>query len=319
MFQRPITSFLIFGLLIAFLTIRTSAAPPTAARGQKFIGTWWLEFADGYGGWIKVTQAENGFAASLMWRVGSARQARSATLDNDRLVLDQGNKGTFVVAVENDTIHVKRQGSEEFARGRRCPPMPPRPDLKKIQFGEPIELFNGRDLTGWQLQPKSARNGWRAANGELINETPKQDFSAYGDFGNLRTEQEFGDCELHVEFNIGSRRNSGVYIRGLYEAQVVDRDSPMQGINGPGAIFGRIAPSKNAGLPGGHWQTYDITLVDRHITVELNGQRVIDNQPVEGATGGALLGNVMSNGPVYLQGDHTSVRYRHLRIRPRIQ
>jgi hypothetical protein len=92
----------------------------------------------------------------------------------------------------------------------------------------------------------------------------------------------------------------------------------MQGINGPGAIFGRIAPKFNAGLPGGEWQTYDITLVDRHITVVLNGKKVIDNQPVIGCTGGALFGNVTQPGPVYLQGDHTSVSYRNVSIRRRL-
>ncbi|MEC7408893.1 MAG: DUF1080 domain-containing protein, partial [Planctomycetota bacterium] len=92
----------------------------------------------------------------------------------------------------------------------------------------------------------------------------------------------------------------------------------MQGINGPGAIFGRIAPSTNAGLEGGQWQTYDITLVDRHLTVRLNGELVIENQPVEGCTGGALSGNINAPGPLYLQGDHTSVSYRNIWIKPRL-
>jgi hypothetical protein len=105
----------------------------------------------------------------------------------------------------------------------------------------------------------------------------------------------------------------------MYEAQVVDRDSRMQGISGPGAIFGRIAPSKNAGKPGGQWQTYDLTLVDRHITVMLNGETVIDNQPVEGCTGGALKSDVTQPGPIYLQGDHTSVKYRNILLAPAIQ
>jgi hypothetical protein len=199
--------------------------------------------------------------------------------------------------------------------------MPPEPDLATIRFGQRIDLFTGKenDLDRWQLQPPGARNGWSVRDGQLINQTPKKDFSSYGEYGNLRTRQVFGDCQLHVEFNVASRCNSGVYVRGLYEAQVVDRDSPMQGINGPGAIFGRIAPSSNAGLPGGRWQTYDITLVDRHITVVLNGKTVIDNHPVQGATGGALFGDVTRPGPVYLQGDHTSVRYRNIWLRPRLE
>ena len=120
--------------------------------------------------------------------------------------------------------------------------MPPKPDLGNVQFGEVINLFNGKDLSGWKLQPSAAKNGWRAENGILVNTTPKTDFGAYGDHGNLRTIAEFGDCQVHVEFKVESNCNSGIYINGLYEAQVVDRDSKMQGINGPGAIFGRHSP-----------------------------------------------------------------------------
>ena len=240
----------------------------------------------------------------------------------------KSKQARYIANVENGNIRIKLESADQNAvaqfesldgEGRRCPPMPPRPNLSSIRFDDPIELFNGQNLTGWQLQPEGAQHGWRAENGELINETPKSDFSAYGEFGNLRTVRTFGDCQVHIEFNVEKSRNSGVYIRGLYEAQVVDRDSPMQGINGPGAIFGRVAPSTNAGLPGGEWQTYDIMLVDRHMTVRLNGKLVIDNQPVEGATGGALFGDVMREGPLYLQGDHTSVRYRNIRLSPRIK
>jgi hypothetical protein len=132
----------------------------------------------------------------------------------------------------------------------------------------------------------------------------------------LRTEAVFDDFKLHIEFLVEKDRNSGVYLRGMYEAQVVDRDSRMQGIQGVGAIFGRVAPSENAGRVGGEWQTYDLTLVDRHITVVLNGVRVIDNQPVRGPTGGAMHTDPMAPGPIYLQGDHTSVKYRNIVLTP---
>ena len=102
----------------------------------------------------------------------------------------------------------------------------------------------------------------------------------------------------------------------MYEAQVVDRDSRMQGIQGVGAIFGSIAPSSNAGRAGGQWQTYDLTLVDRHVTVVLNGVKVIDNQPVPGPTGGAVFTDPMQPGPIHLQGDHTNVKYRDIYLAP---
>ena len=89
----------------------------------------------------------------------------------------------------------------------------------------------------------------------------------------------------------------------------------MQGINGPGAIFGRIEPTKNAAQLGGEWNRYVLTLVDRHITVELNGATVIDNQPIIGCTGGGLSADDTQPGPILLQGDHTSVRYRNIELR----
>ena len=162
-------------------------------------------------------------------------------------------------------------------------------------------------------------NGWSVKEGLLVNETPKTDFSATGDHANLQTVDNFGDCKLHIEFLIGKDRNSGIYVRGMYEAQVVDRDSRMQGIQGVGAIFGSIAPSKNAGRPGGEWQTYDLTLVDRHVTVVLNGEKVIDNQPVPGPTGGAVFTDPTQPGPIHLQGDHTNVRYRDIYLAPVIR
>ncbi len=315
--------------LLAFLDRRqhpqTSASINASASQRDYLGTWSLNFSDGYGGWLRVSDSKAGMQAELLWRVGSANPVDVSFHDGVlRLNRTRGkNAAKFVARLDDGRMQVTLVSDSptqsDIAVGQRCPPMPARPDLSQIKFAEPIELFNGKDLTGWRLQPAGARNGWSVRDGVLTNETPKQDFSAYGDFGNLRSEQTFGDFRLHIEFNVGSERNSGIYLRGLYEVQVVDRDSPMQGINGPGAIFGRIAPSKNAGLPGGQWQTYELTLVDRHVTVVLNDQLIIDNEPVEGCTGGALFGDVTRDGPIYLQGDHTSVQYRNIRLSRREQ
>lgn len=293
----------------------------STSTSPNWQGSWWLDFEDGYGGWLDLARSGDQWQASLLWRVGSARPMEMESIDGDQLVLVRSNRNNvarYEAEIQGDTISIQLAGTPQRAVGKKCPPIPQRPDLTQVRFGDPIALFNGEDLNGWRLQPTNAKNGWRVAGGELINETPKTDFSAYGEYGNLRTDAVFGDCQLHVEFNVASGGNSGIYVRGLYEAQVVDRDSPMQGINGPGAIFGRIAPAKNAGREGGQWQSYDITLVDRHLTVRLNGQLVIDNEPIVGCTGGALFGNVLKDGPLYLQGDHTSVRYRNLWLRPRI-
>ena len=212
---------------------------------------------------------------------------------------------------------------EEFT-GKKIPPMPASaPDLSKVRFGQPVSLFNGKDLTGWRPhKPKhepEKKNGWSVQDGLLKNTTPKTDFSATGAYANLETTAVFEDFWLHAEFLVEEQRNSGIYLRGMYEAQVVDRDSPMQGMQGVGAIFGMIKPTKNAGRPGGEWQTYDITLVDRHATVVLNGEKVIDNQPIYGPTAGAIHTHPTEPGPIYLQGDHTSVSYRNIYLAPVIR
>ena len=306
---------------------------------DPFFGAWALTMPDGAAGWFSVTQSSGRLAAQLWtvgmpsgtkhvaWKDGTLRFTRTCSFGKP--AYPGGRPGGPRVSVPHratiagDQIRLVMEcplddGStdERVFHGKRLPPMPAKPDLSKITFGKPIELFNGRDLTGWRLTNPSQVNGWRAMDGELVNTTPKKSFEAFSRYGNLRTEQEFEDFNLTLEFNVPADGNSGVYLRGMYEAQVVDRDSRMQGIQGVGAVFGRVAPTKNAGLPGDQWQTYDLTLVDRHITVKLNGQTVVDNQPVIGCTKGALSADITRPGPIYLQGDHTSVRYRKLVLRP---
>ena len=133
--------------------------------------------------------------------------------------------------------------------GKRIPSMPESsPDLSKVRFGLPILLFNGKDLTGWRPHESDKINGWSAQDGMLVNTTTKTDFSPTGDHANLRTEGEFEDFWLHIEFLVEQDRNSGIYLRGMYEAQVVDRDSRMQGMQGPGRdLRTDCLPSTNAG------------------------------------------------------------------------
>jgi hypothetical protein len=83
-----------------------------------------------------------------------------------------------------------------------------------------------------------------------------------------------------------------------------------------GAVYSRITPTISAEKPPGTWQTLDITLLDRHVTVILNGKTIIDNQPLLGCTGGALWSDEFRRGPIYLQGDHSAVKYRNIVLTP---
>ena len=270
----------------------------------------------GSAGPFEVTEIVDGRLRFAIKPIRKAKGSKIFTKRDVEVGLTRGKLDGVIVHTPNDG----GKGHTVRFTGKRIPSMPKSaPDLSKVRFGEKTTLFNGNDLTGWRPHEPDKINGWKAQDGLLVNSTPKTDFSATGDHANLRTVAEFEDFRLHIEFLVEQNRNSGIYLRGMYEAQVVDRDSRMQGMQGVGAIYGRIAPSKNAGKPGGQWQTYDITLVDRYITVVLNGETVIDNQPVTGPTAGATYTDPASPGPIYLQGDHTSVKYRNIFLEPVIK
>jgi hypothetical protein len=194
--------------------------------------------------------------------------------------------------------------------------MPPKPDLSKVKYGKPITLFNGRNLDGWKLTNPRQKNGWVVENGILINKVVRQKGKRHIRYGNLQTVDEFEDFNLTLEVNVPKRGNSGVYLRGIYEIQVSDTYGRNLDSHHMGGIYSRITPTVSAEKPAGQWQTLNMTLVDRHVTVVLNGKVIIDNQPLLGCTGGALWSDEFKPGPIYLQGDHTAVSYRNIVLTP---
>ncbi len=239
----------------------------------------------------------------------------------------------------NDGTSVWR---DEFA-GVRIPPAPPKPDLSTIRFSEPIQLFNGTNLEGWAViggahwstlglkkpdgtsaqgwvpvDPKVA-NGWSAQDGLLVNDPVQKPGQPRLHYGNIQTLRDFEDFNLTLEVNVGPNGNSGVYLRGIYEVQVFDSYGKPLDRHNLGAIYGRITPTVAAEKPAGEWQTLDITLVQRHATVKLNGKTIIDNEPLDGCTGGALWSDQSRPGPIYLQGDHTGIKYRNIVLRPAVK
>ena len=312
---------------------------PAEICASEFHGAWAFVLPDGNPAWLKLRESDSKLTGSMLWSVGSARPVRSLRIENDILTFERKTSwrpfgestvknvvgpfrgvlkgGELRLTFEQVTAKSDEVRPEQIVlNGKRIPPPPPKPDLHKITFGDAVPLLNGTDLTGWKLSNPKKKNGWSMQEGVLVNATPKQDFGAYGEYGNLITRQLFSDFQLTLEYNVPPNGNSGVYLRGMYEAQVVDRDSRMQGIQGPGAIFGRLKPAQNAANAGGQWNTYVLTLVDRHITVVLNNNTVIDNELLEGCTGGGLQADDTLPGPIFLQGDHTAVKYRNIFLRP---
>ena len=182
------------------------------------------------------------------------------------------------------------------------------PSLKRSgepAWGAPIVLFNGKDLSGWEAL--GTTNQWVAENGVL--KSPKSG-------ANIRTTQTYNDFKLHLEFRYPKGSNSGVYLRGRYEVQISDIQGTEPTIGEYSAVYGFIKPLEIAAKGPGEWQTYDITLIGRMVTVVANGKTVILNQEIPGITGGALDSKEGEPGPIYFQGDHGPIEYRNITIQP---
>jgi len=176
-------------------------------------------------------------------------------------------------------------------------------------------LCNGKDLTGWKSLTPEKPMSWKVQNGEMVN-------APAGEHGvNIYTEKTFKDFEIYYEYCIEPNGNSGVFLRGLYEIQIVDdygtpADKPKDW--GNGGLWGVKAPSRNVSKPAGQWQCVYARLVGNRVTVFLNGQKIIDDFELTRPTFKykQLKPKHGDPGPILLQGDHKPVRFRHLMIRP---
>lgn len=313
---------------------------------SPFVGKWALYLPSGGGSWLQVHQKDGYLEAEILWRWGSVTPASGILMEGKKLVVQRTRK---VVRKKNEDGKIIKEDQItdwfEFElveknkllgkamatdwQGEKIETMnfigiknsclPEAPNLKKIKYGKAVKLFNGKDLTGWKLIEKNAQNGFSVINGVMVNNPVQKEGKAHIHYGNIRTEKEFEDFNLKLEVNIPKGSNSGIYLRGLYEIQVLDSYEKKLDSHHMGALYSRIVPSVNAEKPAGEWQSVDITLCNRHVTVILNGTKIIDNQPVEGITGGALTPNEFKPGPIYFQGDHGKVSYRNIVLKPIIK
>jgi Domain of Unknown Function (DUF1080) len=176
--------------------------------------------------------------------------------------------------------------------------------------GTPVELFNHKDLSGWQGMVPNLALGWAVKEDAMAN---------VAGANNLVSIDSFWNFKLHVEFRVGEHSNSGIGLRGRYEVQILEDYGKPPNTHSNGALYSRIAPAVNASKPAGEWQSYDIRLVGRTVTVVLNDQKVIDKQEIEGLT--AIAGNADEGkpGPFILQGDHGPVEFRRMVLTPLVQ
>ncbi len=242
---------------------------------------------------------------------GSARPISKINFNDGKLsfsIPPQWEKETNDISFEGTFEGDSLTGSLVAANGKNYKWSAVRaPSLKRTNepvWQKPIKLFNGTDLTGWHT---IGTNQWIAKDGIL---------SSPHSGANLITDKSFSDFKLHIEFRYPHGSNSGVYLRGRYEVQIEDAhgDEPYRDVFS--AIYGFIAPSEMAAKPAGEWQSYDITLIGRMVTVVANGKTVICNREIPGITGGAIDSHENEPGPLLIQGDHGPIDYRNIIITP---
>jgi hypothetical protein len=314
------------GLALTLITPATVVAVPDASGpgsptsvlipGEELIGRWDLTVTGAtgaYPSWMEVKLSGNrALVGAFVSRGGSARPVSVVTFTGNSFrfaIPPQWEQGAGDMIVEGTLADGRISGSITEPNGTKAPFTGVRaPALVRegvVRWGAPINIFNGRDLAGWKASPGT--NQWQVINGVLTNTKSG---------ANLITERTFTDFKLHVEFRVPKNGNSGIYLRGRHEVQVEDSKGLEPYSTHTGGVYGFLTPNTNAAGDAGTWQTYDITLVGRLVTVVLNGKTVISMQNIPGITGGALDSNEGEPGPIYLQGDHTSVEYRKIVLTP---
>jgi len=317
MFRR-VVCVTIFTLSFALFSAANSEAQRMKDAADMITGRWDLTVtgADGvsYPSWVEITRNGESLTGRFVGRVGSQRPLKSVEykdgvltfslpIQYERQTRDLGFRGRLASnRLEGETMDA--EGKTIKWVGRRAPALERKGEPR---WGKPVKLFNGRDLKGWRLRDPNAASAWVIEEGAMTNQPNSTD---------IITEQKFKDFKLHVEYKMVEKSNSGVYLRGRYEVQIQDDFGKEPESHRNGGVYGFITPTSNPVKKAGEWQTYDITLIGRRITVVLNGQTIVDNQEIPGITGGALDSNEGEPGPIFLQGDHSKIYYRDITITP---
>jgi Domain of Unknown Function (DUF1080) len=309
-------------LLALGLSARAANAPRAAAVNEKLMGRWDITIDSPQGrlpSWleIQIPGAHSGgdsYAGRFVGVVGSARPIERVMLNGDSLhfsIPKQWESGDGNLSVDGRLNGDDRLvGRMTFPNGRGADFTAVRaPVLRRTRtptWGTPIALIQRTGLRGWHAQT-GGTSQWEVAEGVLRSPRSGE---------NLVTDRTFTDFKLHLEFRYPKGSNSGVYLRGRHEVQVQD-DYGLEPLDDRfSGVYGFIAPNAMAAKPPGEWNSYDITLIGRSVTVVANGQRVICDQVIPGPTGGALDSNEGEPGPLMLQGDHGPIEYRNIVITP---
>lgn len=303
---------------LLIILIASVGCQSTAAPGNVFAGRWDLTIKEPSGkklpSWLALS-AENGtWNATFVGRWGSARPLPKVVLGGDQIEFvspkeEEGstNDLAFVGKLSGETLSGSAHGPNGTAwtwTGKHAPALNRPPD---VIWEKPLILFDGHDFAGWTFDNPTKATSWSVEHGCLVNKSAGS---------NIVTKRRFRDFKLHIELNCPTNANSGVYLRGRYEVQVEDDSIAEPPSHHMGGIYGFIAPNPEQPRRPNVWQSFDITLLGRFVTVVQNGVTIINNQEIPGITGGAIDSDEGAPGPIYLQGDHGGIAYRNIVLTP---
>ena len=287
------------------------------ASVSPFLGRWDLTLKAPdreYPSWLELKQEGGRLTAQMVGRWGNARPLPKVELSGDQLTFvspkeEEGSKEDLIF--RGKLAGKSLAGTLNGPDGKTWQWVGARaPGLAKTGtpvWGKPVELFDGKDLNGWTMSASGPR-AWTVQDGTLV--TP-------GNGPELVSNAQFQDFKLHVEFNCGKDSNSGVYLRGRYEVQIETESEAEPPSHHTGGVYGFVAPTPELPRTADKWQTFDITLIGRRVTVIQNGTTIIDNQEIPGITGGAVDSHEASAGPIYLQGSEKGrVAFRNIVLTP---
>lgn len=300
---------------LIFGTLLLSPLVTQAQEKNPFEGRWDMVIEkDGQQlpSWLEIEHSgHRTLVGRFVYAFGSARPISVVNVSDGKFsfsIPPQWEEGSRNMDFEGERVGEQLKGTMTYTNGNKYSWTAVQAPLLKREkepaWGKPVKLFNGKDLTGWRAM---GENQWKAEDGILRS-------SKSG--ANLVSEQSFTDFKLHIEFRYEKGSNSGVYLRGRYEVQIEDDKGKEPWKGYLGAIYGFLTPNEMVAKNPGEWQTYDITLVGRMVTVVANGKTIISNQQIPGITGGALDSKEGEPGPLLLQGDHGPIEYRNIVITP---
>lgn len=301
--------------LIFLLTIILSFGVMKAQEVDPLEGKWNLTITQEgkeLPSWLEIRHSGNNtLVGRFTYAFGSARPIAEVKKYGDIFYFEippQWEPGAANMEFEGKLAGEGLEGTMIYTDGKsyawKATKSPKLDYYENTKMGKTISLFNGKNLDGWKIEPD---NQWEVIDGILTS--PKSGV-------NLISEEKFKDFKLRAEFRYPEESNSGLYLRGRYEVQIADNIGLEPSSHYFGGIYGLLSPNENMAKKAGEWQSFDITLIGRRVTIVANGKTIISNQNIDGMTGGALENNEAEVGPIMIQGDHGLVEFRKLEVTP---